>query len=263
MIELMMKKYILLYKILKMKAYTLFTLFAIFFLSSCESNEVVDENSFKMLNEFCVVRTRKQVFNNDKKEVLSEMNDTIDFTVPDYFLSIVFDRECNQGRRKNNEADKQKFFEATKKLWAQKVNMQKRLLDSLVSYRDTIFFKANCNTKNWTKNNYTDKDMQYGWPYMQTDVKATQQISFLQELNNNKLHDTITFEYFYAQYWKNEKKDIEERMRSKVDPSDIGPRVRCSGRVRTTSYSAKRGSNIHYTSCSAYTNSKSGRCSFH
>lgn len=246
-----------------MNGYTFFALVVIFFFCSCESSEVVDENSFEMLNEFCIVRTRKQVFNNDKKEVLSEMNDTIDFTVPDYFLSVAFDREYYEGRYKNTEADKQKFYVATKKLWQQKINKQKRLLDSLVAYRDTIFFKANCNTKNWFKNNYTDKDVQFGWPYMQTDVKAAQQINFLQELNFGKLHDTITFEYYYAQYWIKEKKNIEERMHSKVDPSDIGPRVRCSGRVRITSYSAKGGSNIQYASCSAYTNSKSGRCSFH
>ncbi len=98
---------------------------------------------------------------------------------------------------------------------------------------------------------------------MQTDVLASQQMKFLEELNLRKIHDTITFEYFYAQYWIKEKKNIEERTLHKIDPSDIGPRVRCSGRVRITSFSAKRGSTIRYTSCSAYTNSKSGRCSYH
>jgi hypothetical protein len=235
----------------------------ILLLSSCESTDIINVNLYTMPNEFCIVRTRKQVFNNEQKEVLSEQNDTIDFSVSDYFMSIAFERECNEGRLKNNETEKQHFYEATKKFWAEKVALQKRLLDSLVAFRDTIFFKENCDPKTWSKNNYSNKDVQYGWPYMQTEPLAMQQMKFLEELSLHKIHDTITFEYFYAQYWIKEKKIIEERALHKIDPSDIGPRVRCSGRVRTTSFSVSSGSNVRYTSCSAYTNSKSGRCSYH
>lgn len=242
---------------------SLMLMFIALILGSCESTEVLDINSYQLINEFCIVRTRKQVFDNEKKEVLSEMNDTIGLTDPDYFLSIAFEREYNEGRLKNTEADKQLFFETKKKLWAEKVKTQMRLLDSLVAYRDSVFFKANCDPNSWSKNKYTKKDELYGWPYMQTDIKAAQQMRFLQDLGQGKIHDTITFEYYYAQYWKSEKKNIESRGLSKIDPSDIGPRVRCSGRVRVTSFSAKGGANIAYTSCSAYTNSKSGRCSFH
>lgn len=246
-----------------MKKNLIFLIGLSIYISSCESDGIIDESSYNMLNEFCIVKTRRQVFNNEKREVLSEMNDTIDFTVPDYFLSIAFEREYSEGRLNNTEPEKQKFFEKNKEIWKKKVDLNKRLLDSLVAFRDTVFYRENCNPSNWEKNNYTEKDIRFGWPYMQTNVKTAQQINFLQDLNTGKLSDTITFEYYFAEFWKREKKNIEDRIAGQITPSDIGPRVRCSGRVRIISYSSKGGTSERFTSCSAYTNSKSGRCSYH
>lgn len=241
------------------KAFLLFVVFAF----SCDNDTVIEEINYNKLNEFCIVRTRKQLLNNEKREELSVINDTIDFTDPEYFLLIAFERECYEGRLKNIEKDKQSYYEISKKNWAEKVKRNSRLLDSLVSYRDTIFFRENCHPLAWNKNNYSDKDFEFGWPYTQTDLKSSQQIKFLQDLNSGKLKDTITFEYYFADYWKREKNKIEARMTKDIDPSDIGPRVRCSGRVRIISYSSKGGTSEKYTSCSAYTSSKSGRCSYH